>query len=546
MRVSPLGTLRDGTPAAAASRRVLTAVLSACALLAVALAPASVEANASKRATTSMLKTKTKIAPKSTIAVRGTLRGAACSVRFPRASKSVRIRVTGPLIVPPAKNTKANRKKVKTKRLRVKKINRRSVRCTWNTRKHRDGRYRFTASAKLRYRGQWRSVSVKRSVAVRNGRLADADRPQLGTGNTRFVGRFDPRWDSWITNATPSQQNWLNRHMWGVSSFSSFFDAHTRWAPPTIAYKDLYAISRDDAQVLRDHPEWVLRDEHGKRLSIPWGCEPGPCPQLAGDIGNPDFRARWIEQARDVVSRGYSGLWIDDVNMEMRVGHATMEQTTPIDPRTGQLMRFEDWRRYVAEFLEEIKRSLPDAEIVANVLWFGGTGIGRDRDPHVQRAYRAVDRLNLERGFNDAGLTNGSEPRDIWSVDAFMAFIDRMHAIGKPVTLDSWSLTTPEWEYNLAGYFLVDEGSDALGEMTLTPGKWWSGWDVRLGRALGKRTRDSSGVFRRHFAQGLSLLNPPGGRRRTIKLGKTMRTVDGKVVSSVRLAPGRGAVLRDL
>ncbi len=498
-------------------------------------APAA-QATASK-APKSLKKTKI-LAPKATGTVAGTLTGSKkCSVRFPAANKSVRITVTGPL---------AN-KKPKTKKLKVKKGKKTST-CTWKTKSFADGKYRLTIKAKVQASGRYWGVTIKRGVTVRNRVIptaAGGDGPQLGVGNTRYVGRLESAWDSWLTNSGKLQSGWMRQHMWGAVAHNPFFDDKLAFAPPTLAYKDLYAIYTEDSGTLAAHPEWVLKDAAGQRMSIPWGCQNGSCPQFAGDIGSPGFRAHWIEQARLLIQKGYSGLWIDDANMEMRIGDRFGVQKVPMDPRTGKLMTFADWRRYIAEFLEQVRRDLPQAKLVANALWFGGTSIGRDSDQFIQRAYTAVDRLNLERGFNDDGLTNGTSVRDIWSVESFMAFIDRMHDRGVPVTLDSSAgdAGKPAWEYNLAGYYLVDEGQDAIGELSLKPGEWWSGWDLRLGAPKGDRTRRSDGVYTREFANGLVFLNPPRGAAKKVTLPKAMRRIDGTSVTSVTLPAGRGAVL---
>lgn len=519
--------------------RLLLALLGACVLL-FTLTAAVPDAGAAPKS----LKTRTKVVPKAGAVVRGTLSANRCQTRFPGRASKLKVTVTGPLAT--GKGAAKKNRKLKARKLQVRKKGARTARCTWRTKNFRDGRYRLTVRSNVRYRGRSWRLTANRIVTVANAPVSTAatgSGPRLGVGNTRFVGRLESQWDPWIGSADAARRTLLRQRMWGVVGYPGFFDAHTAWAPQPIAYKDLYAIYRDDSRKLAAHPDWVLKDRSGGRMAIPWGCDPGPCPQYAGDIGNPAFRAAWIAEARDLLRRGYTGLWIDDANMEMRVSDERGVERAPIDPRTGREMTYEDWRRYLAEFLEEIRRQLPGAQIVANVLWFGGTSVGRDRDPYVLRAYGAVDRLNLERGFNDSGLTNGSEPKDIWSVDAFMAFIDRMHDRGIPVTLDSAGFGEAAWEYNLAGYFLVDRGADALGELRLQPGDWWAGWDVKLGRPLGERSRGSDGVYRREFAGGLAVLNPPRGAARTHRLSEPMRRIDGSVVTSVTLPPGSGAVL---
>ncbi|MDQ8045274.1 MAG: putative glycoside hydrolase [Solirubrobacteraceae bacterium] len=480
---------------------------------------------------------KTKIvAPKANVAVRGTLTGSKkCAVSFPATTKSVQITVTGPL----------SAKKPKTHKLKVKGT--RKATCTWKTTSFTDGKYRFTAKAKVKAGGSWYTVSIKRAVNVRNRSVTAAsstEGPQYGVGNTRYVGRLETPWDSYLSQGPSVVGAFLRQHMWEVIGQSTFFDDKISWAPPALAYKDLYAIYTGDTTTAQAHPDWILKDTAGKPVFINWGCNPGPCPQYAGDFGNPSFRAAWIASAKQLIAKGYHGLWIDDANVEPRVSNAAAVDEMPVDPRTGQTMTFANWRKYIAEFLEEIRAAMPKSEIVANALWFGGTSVGRDADPYIQRAYTAVDRLNLERGFNDGGLTGGSAPRAPFSVDAFMKFIDRMHSRGVPVTLDSSAGNNPAaWEYNLAGYFLVDSGKDAVGELGLPAGTWWKGWDTKLGAASGKRTRGADGVFRRTFKNGLALLNPPNSKTVTVSLGKTYARINGSKVTSVKLAAGTGAVL---
>jgi hypothetical protein len=473
--------------------------------------------------------------------VRGTLTGPRCLMRYPVGAANVKVTVTGPL-----------GKRAKTTTLRTR--GRKKVVCTWKTTAFADGNYRFTASAVLRVKRRAYKVTLKRSVVVRNtvsppmvgpgtGTGTGGDGPQLGVGNARFMARLLNTWDGWLSSVDATRQAFAKKHFWGIMSYTPVFDRHLAWAPPTLVYKDLYAIAREDASTLNAHPEWVLKDAAGRRLYIDWGCEKGGCPQVAGDIGSPTFRANWIADARAAVAKGYTGIWIDDANMEMRIGDETGAPATPVDPRTGKPMTFANWRRYIAEFLEQVRREIPQTQLVANVLWFGGTSIGRDADPFVRRAYTAVDRLNLERGFNDEGLTAGYAPRDIWAVETFMLFIDRMHDLGVPVTLDSGNASRDAWEYNLGGFFLVDRGQDAVGEMFLPPGQWWDGWDVRLGAPLGERERRPDGLFERTFQRGYVLLNPSKGATKTVKLSRAWKRVDGSTVTSITLAGGRAAVL---
>jgi hypothetical protein len=76
----------------------------------------------------------------------------------------------------------------------------------------------------------------------------------------------------------------------------------------------------------------------------------------------------------------------------------------------------------------------------------------------------------------------------------------------------------------------------------MTPIHWWPGFDVDLGEALGPR-RLWSGVLRRDFTRGMTLVNEPGVETRRVQLPTAMRELNGRVVTSVSLPPATGVVL---
>jgi hypothetical protein len=342
--------------------------------------------------------------------------------------------------------------------------------------------------------------------------------------------------DRYSRRPSARRQAWMRAHYWRMRAYSPYFDSRTRWYGNAWFYRDAYALYRGRRSA-REHPEWILRDGRGRRLYIPFDCARDSCPQYAADIGNPAFRAHWIAGARASLARGYTGVFVDDVNMELRVSDGTGRAVAPRDPRTGKAMTLDAWRRYMADFMVQIRRALPGAEIVHNALWFAG-----DDDPHVRRQLLAADLIEIERGFEDAGLAGGDGR---YGFGTLLGFIDRRHADGQGVILDGGS-RSPRWRlYGLAGYFLVSSGRDALaGGSGGSPGDWWSeGYDADLGAALGERYRDAGGVWRRDFAGGVALLNEPGAPARQVALPAGLRDLDGRPRSAVTLGPASGAVL---
>jgi hypothetical protein len=357
-------------------------------------------------------------------------------------------------------------------------------------------------------------------------------------GAVKFVKRTDSSFDRFTAVPTPTFVSWMNQHFWRAEVFSPYFDTKTSWYPRGWAYRDLYALYTGSSYATL-HRDWILRDGAGNLLYIPWGCSGGSCPQYAADIGNAAFRQAWIASARAEVSHGYAGLWIDDVNLDFRVGDGAGRPITPIDPRTGAPMSEHAWREYMDTFLEEIRRALPGVELLHNSIWFAG-GPERDTNPNVKREIAAADYINLERGVNDSGLTGGSGQ---WSLQSLFSFIDRVHAAGKGVVLDGGDSSASGREYSLASYFLISTGSDGVGLGSMTPENWWPGFDQDLGAAQGARTI-WQGLMRRDFQYGLALVNEPQAATRTVALPAPMYTTSGAVVTSVTLGAAQGAVLR--
>jgi hypothetical protein len=367
-----------------------------------------------------------------------------------------------------------------------------------------------------------------------------ADSSSTAVGNVRFVKTANSSFDTYTGNPTAAQQAWMRSHYWRMVTYSPYFDSRLSWFPNAWTYKDLYAIY-NPSTLATQHPEWILKDAQGNPLYIPFACSNGTCTQYAADFGNPDFRAYWINAAKAQLAPGYKGLYIDDVNMMWRVGNGAGQFVDPLDPRTGAAMTLSDWRRYMAEFTEQIKAALPNYEIVHNALWFAG-----DSDQYVQRELKSADWVGLERGINDSGITGGAGQ---YGVETFMNQIDWIHSQGRHVWFDGVvsNGSTSDLEYGLAGYFLTSDGQDAIGNTPSggTPGDWFAGYDASLGDATGARYQ-WNGVWRRDFTGGVVLLNEPGASTKTLALGGSFRNTAGATVTSVTLGAGAGAILQSI
>ena len=225
--------------------------------------------------------------------------------------------------------------------------------------------------------------------------------------------------------------------------------------------------------------------------------------------------------------------------MDMQVGNGQGTLVAPIDPATGQPMSSDAWRHYMATFMAEVRAALPSAEIVHNAMWFAASHAAT-ANPDIRSEISSADFINLERGANDSGLTGGSGP---WSLNAFLTFVNQVHGLGKNVVIDGNASDPQGMTYNLAAYFLISSGNDAVSSTGQTPLSWWSGFNTNLGPAAGPRYGWNN-LLRRDFSAGMVLLNAPGEPTRTVTLPSPMQDISGNTVSSVTLAGGSGAVLR--
>jgi hypothetical protein len=382
---------------------------------------------------------------------------------------------------------------------------------------------------------------LRRTLAVAGlaaGLLAASAAPALaaGEGDVRFVKDASSDFDSYTSNPSAAQAQWMRDHFHRSKVYASYFDSRTSWYPSGWSYRDLYAIYKGSSTAIQ-HPEWILKDGQGRNLYIPYGCGSGSCPQFAGDVGSPSFRANWIDNMRQRLNAGnYKGIYIDDVNMRFRVGDGDGDSADPIDPRTGQVMSFTTWRRYVAEFVEQIRAAFPSHEIVHNAIWYAD-----QNDQYVKRAHQAADYVDLERGVTDDGITGGG---GTWGYETYLGYVDKLHALGKSVVFDSYAEDRAEAEYNVASYLLVNESRDGVGtSYRNTPDDWWgAAYDLDLGAAKGRRY-EWNGLLRRDFDGGYVLVNQPDASTKTVATPGAVN-LDGAAQPTTTLGEATGVVLR--
>jgi hypothetical protein len=232
----------------------------------------------------------------------------------------------------------------------------------------------------------------------------------------------------------------------------------------------------------------------------------------------------YVAAVRLDMGLGYAGVFVDDANW------STGFHPTPGPPAS------------LASLIEAIRAAEPSALIEMNSQYHDIWPLMKARDPNVERALRFVNIVTKEFGV---GPTAGiSTPQDYAE---FMQYVDALHAKGIHTTMTGdnrpGGTTVAAMEYNLATYFLVNDGRDLVNGVNQFPTNWWPGFDASLGSATTHRERSASGVWTRKFSGGVVYTVEPGAAAQTIKLGKPMHSAEWGTVESVTLAAKQGAVL---
>ena len=352
-------------------------------------------------------------------------------------------------------------------------------------------------------------------------------------GKLDFAKPAESSFDRYTQSPTSAQQEWMRTHYSRMRTYAPYFDSRLAWFPNAWSYQDAYAIYRGQESGLENY---ILKDANGNRLYIPYACSNGSCTQYAADIGDPAWRRHFIDIAKARVSKGYKGIFVDDVNMAFKVGDGNGNFVAPMDKRTAQRMTHDNWQRYFAEFMEQLRAELPsNVEIIQNQVYFH-VGLS---SAYVKRAIEAATGIEFERGVIDTGITGGT---GTYGFETVLGWVDYIHSRGKGVVYDAQA--TWGREYAMAFHLLNANGLDSFSHpLESDPDNWWTGYDTDLGAPTGSRY-SWNGVFRRDFERGTVLVNQPGQTTKSLTLGTSMKTLGGSTVSSVSLPAREGLVLR--
>jgi hypothetical protein len=262
----------------------------------------------------------------------------------------------------------------------------------------------------------------------------------------------------------------------------------------------------------------------------------------------------WDKNVGVVPSIGYHDCYTDKCAIESKAGRQEYVAKEVRDFNVGYAGPFLDDVNFaggnipgprwaLADLIEETRQALPTAFIEINAQYHDMWPLMKAHDPDVERALTFVNAVDKEFGVGPtSGIDTSSDYREL--IEGYVA---TLHGKGIGLTFAANSSSTEGMEYQLATYFLVNNGADFINapDQWSVPGHFWPGFEVDLGEALGGYERSSSGLWTRRFTRGVVYTVEPGAAPQTIALPAPMRTAAGETVSSVTLTGALGVVLLD-
>ena len=243
------------------------------------------------------------------------------------------------------------------------------------------------------------------------------------------------------------------------------------------------------------------------------------------------IRAQYVAEVARDMSVGYTGTFMDDINF------AGGNKPSP------EVQSEASYRTELAALTGDVRAALGSSALVdINAQYHDIWPLMQAHEPEVERALNEVNIVTKEFGVGpDSGITTASDYKELTE------YVDSLHERGIHVIMGGDGNTAPVEEYNLATYFLDNDGGDYINVSGESPENWWPGNDINLGSAVSPRERDPSGLWKREFTGGIVYTVEPGAASsQTVRAppGRTWLTVEEQEVTEVTVAPGTGIVLR--
>jgi hypothetical protein len=301
----------------------------------------------------------------------------------------------------------------------------------------------------------------------------------------------------------------------------------------TSSYSPIDGVSPDGVtyeQATDEHPSWLLRTRAGHPIQ----CRGYPY-LWAMAVGNRGFQRAWTKEVvHELVSQGWSGVFMDNVDPTIRYYH---------DP--ANVAQYPNDGAYAAATTSALAYIAPRIH-AAGKLVMANIGSWPNYETTGMRWLRYLDGA-MDEHFAKYTDTPGQGYRSTAEWRAELAILRQSQREGK------WFIGLTEssegdasaarygWASMLLGgagraSFALQNDNDYGSET------WFSDYEAQIGRALGGAREEPSGVYAREFANGLVLVNPTRATR-VVRLGRRY-SGDGLHAADVaRMAPHTGLIL---
>ncbi len=304
------------------------------------------------------------------------------------------------------------------------------------------------------------------------------------------------------------------------------------------------------ASKVRHLPESAFaHDSQGRRITSPiWGTT----------LMAPTSRAwrRFVTaECRDRVQRArYDGCLVDSMGLGI---FSPSQRFTgiPVNPRTGSRYTQRQYRAAQAKLADAIRAASPGLVHVFNLVsndWRYWRDPVRSRPLALGRP--AVQMEDFLRGAatgvtdfpdKEKWLRNVRVVRDLEAHNVSGAFSTKLwvaHSTAQAARWQGYAMATFLMGANGNSYFAFTRSRDRAGAAgSNAPYRMPNG----LGSPLRVMRQTATGLYKRRFENGLAVVNP-GASTITVRLPSAMRRLNGDVVTSFRLEPKHGEVLKEI
>ena len=304
------------------------------------------------------------------------------------------------------------------------------------------------------------------------------------------------------------------------------------------------------ASKVRHLPESAFaHDSQGRRITSPiWGTT----------LMAPTSRAwrRFVTaECRDRVQRArYDGCLVDSMGLGI---YSPSQRFTgiPVNPRTGSRYTQRQYRAAQAKLADAIRAASPGLVHVFNLVsndWRYWRDPVRSRPLALGRP--AVQMEDFLRGAatgvtdfpdKEKWLRNVRVVRDLEAHNVSGVFSTKLwvaHSTAQAARWQGYAMATFLMGANGNSYFAFTRSRDRAGAAgSNAPYRMPNG----LGSPLRVMRQTATGLYKRRFENGLAVVNP-GASTITVRLPSAMRRLNGDVVTSFRLEPKHGEVLKEI